>query len=278
MTPKRTWAHCRNGLDETRARGDLWEMTNTSFDARDPAHENLDPEEVARFASWADDWWDAAGKFKPLHKIGPARLQFIKDNICDIHDRDGATPRPYDGLSVLDIGCGGGLICEPMTRLGGTVTGIDPAGSGIEAARVHAKAGGLDITYRNATAETLVEEGQTFDVVLALEVIEHVPSPDDFVATCAQLVAPGGLLVMSTINRTLKAWGLAIIGAEYILRWLPKGTHQWEKFVTPEEMESAMTANELALVQRKGMVFNPLRDVWSLADDTDVNYLVSAVR
>lgn len=239
---------------------------------------NVDPDEVRRFARLADDWWDATGKFRPLHKIGPARLQFIRDNACDIHDRDPGSVRPLDGLSVLDIGCGGGLICEPLTRLGATVTGIDPAGSGIEAARIHAQSGGLDITYRNATAEALVEEGASFDIVLALEVIEHVPSPTGFVATCASLVAPDGLLVMSTINRTLKAWGLAIIGAEYVLRWLPRGTHQWDRFVTPEELEGDITTNGLAICSRKGMVYKPLNDTWSLANDTDVNYLVAAAR
>ena len=239
---------------------------------------NVDPDEVERFARLADEWWDATGKFRPLHQIGPARLEFIKANACDIHGRDSNAIRPFDGLSVLDIGCGGGLISEPLTRLGATVTGIDPAGSGIEAARVHAVAGGLDITYRNVTAETLVSEGATFDIVLALEVIEHVPTPSEFVATCARLVAPNGLLVMSTINRTLKAWGLAIVGAEYILRWLPKGTHQWDKFVTPDELEGDITNNGLALNDRQGMVYNPLRDTWTLSDDTDVNYLVAAVR
>ncbi len=253
-------------------------MSQSTADVSGAATRNVDPEEVERFARLAGEWWDAAGKFRPLHQTGPARLQFIKDNACDIHERDPAAVRPLDGLTVLDIGCGGGLICEPLTRLGATVTGIDPAGSGIEAARVHAEAGGLDISYRTITAETLVEEGVSFDIVLALEVIEHVPSPPDFTATCASLVAPGGLLVMSTINRTLKAWALAIVGAEYVLRWLPRGTHQWDKFVTPEELEGDIMANGLALTQRRGMVFNPLKDDWALADDTDVNYLVAAVR
>ncbi|MEL7543480.1 MAG: bifunctional 2-polyprenyl-6-hydroxyphenol methylase/3-demethylubiquinol 3-O-methyltransferase UbiG [Pseudomonadota bacterium] len=246
--------------------------------ARDAAHANLDPEEVARFASWADDWWDATGKFKPLHAIGPARLQFIKDNVCAVHERDAARLKPYDGLSALDIGCGGGLICEPLTRLGAQVTGIDPAGSGIEAARVHAIAGGLEIDYRNVQAEALVEAGETYDIVLALEVIEHVPSPSDFAATCAALVAPGGLLVMSTINRTAKAFALAIVGAEYVLRWLPRGTHQWNKFVTPDEMRRAIEANALVERDTRGMTYNPLKDRWSLAVDTDVNYLMAASR
>ncbi|MEO0618525.1 MAG: bifunctional 2-polyprenyl-6-hydroxyphenol methylase/3-demethylubiquinol 3-O-methyltransferase UbiG [Pseudomonadota bacterium] len=247
-------------------------------DLRDAAHVNLDPDEVARFASWADDWWDASGKFKPLHAIGPARLQFIKDNVCAVHGRDANAVRCYDGLSALDIGCGGGLICEPLTRLGAHVTGIDPAGSGIEAARVHAIAGGLDIDYRNVQAEALVDAGETYDIVLALEVIEHVPSPDAFVATCAQLVSPGGVLVMSTINRTAKAFALAIVGAEYVLRWLPRGTHQWNKFVTPGEMRDAIEANELIERDTRGMTYNPLKDRWSLAADTDVNYLMAASR
>jgi len=259
--------------------GNVVRMTDTKTASRDPAHENLDPEEVARFASWAEDWWDASGKFKPLHKIGPARLQFIKDNACDIHGRDAAQPRPLDGLSVLDIGCGGGLICEPMTRLGGSVTGIDPAGSGIEAARVHAAAGGLDIRYRNVTAETLVEEGATFDIVLALEVIEHVPSPSDFVATCTSLVAPDGLLVMSTINRTMKAFALAIVGAEYVLRWLPRGTHDWHKFVRPSELASGFRSVGLTVQDISGMIYDPIGGRWSLSSrDLSVNYIAMATK
>ncbi|MEL6421793.1 MAG: bifunctional 2-polyprenyl-6-hydroxyphenol methylase/3-demethylubiquinol 3-O-methyltransferase UbiG [Pseudomonadota bacterium] len=244
----------------------------------DPAHTNLDPEEVARFSSWADDWWDASGKFKPLHAIGPARLQFIKDNVCAVKQRDPSSAQPYEGLTFLDIGCGGGLVCEPVTRLGGKVTGIDPAGSGIEAARVHAAREGLEIDYRAVQAESLAEAGETFDVVLALEVIEHVPDPAAFVATCASLVAPGGVLIMSTINRTIKAYALAIVGAEYVLRWLPKGTHQWEKFVKPTEMQRDIEANALHVRDTRGMVYNPLRDVWSLSEDTDVNYLMGAAK
>ena len=243
-----------------------------------PHSDNVDPAEVERFARMAADWWNPNGKFRPLHQIGPVRLQFIKDHVTALFDRDPSAARPLDGLRMLDIGCGGGLICEPLTRLGAEMVGIDPAGSGIEAARVHAREQGLTIDYRNVTAESLAEAGEMFDAVLCLEVVEHVPSVPALVATCGALTRPGGGLVFSTINRTAKAFALAIVGAEYVLRWLPKGTHQWAKFVTPAELEAAIQAAGADVTRTAGMTYNPLRDQWGFARDTDVNYLMAATK
>ncbi|MFN3744819.1 MAG: bifunctional 2-polyprenyl-6-hydroxyphenol methylase/3-demethylubiquinol 3-O-methyltransferase UbiG [Hyphomicrobiaceae bacterium] len=238
----------------------------------------LDEAEVKRFAALAAEWWDPNGKFRPLHKLGPARLAFIRQEIERHFARGSGGLRPFEGLSVLDIGCGGGLISEPMARLGAMVMGIDPAAETIEAARRHAADQGLTIDYRAGMVEDLVAEGHTFDCVLCLEVVEHVPDVAAFLAICAKLVRPGGLLILSTINRTLKAYALAIVGAEYILRWLPVGTHQWERFVTPDELARYAKAAGLAMSARQGLVYNPLTDAWSLSSDLDVNYMASAVR
>ena len=235
----------------------------------------LDPAEVERFARLSAEWWDPNGKFRPLHKLGPARLAFIRDRIAGHFGRTGQR-RPLEGLTVLDIGCGGGLISEPLTRLGARVTGIDPAAENIEAARRHAEAQGLAIDYRATTVESLAETGVTFDAVLCLEVVEHVPDPAEFIARVAALVRPGGIAVLSTINRTLKAFGLAIVGAEYVLRWLPVGTHQWERFVTPDEMKRHLAAAGLGPTAFMGLVYSPFRGIWELSDDLDVNYLVAA--
>jgi len=243
-----------------------------------PPHATLDQAEVDAFARIAAEWWDPAGKFRPLHKIGPTRLAFIRQRLLAHFRRP--TDRLYSlaGLSVLDIGCGGGLISEPLARLGASMTGIDPAAENIEAARRHAETQGLDIAYRCARVEDLVAEGSTYDAVLCLEVVEHVPDPSAFVGLCASLVKPGGLLLASTINRTMKAWLLAIVGAEYVLRWLPVGTHRWDRFVTPDELARYLTAAELGAIHTEGMIYDPLRDDWSLSSDTDVNYLVSAAK
>jgi 2-polyprenyl-6-hydroxyphenyl methylase/3-demethylubiquinone-9 3-methyltransferase len=238
----------------------------------------LDAEEVARFAKLAGAWWDAGGPFKPLHRINPTRLTYIRDQLCRKFGRDKKASASLHGLSVLDIGCGGGLVCEPLTRLGGEVTGIDPAPENIAAAKAHAEAARLDITYRTATAEALAVSGAAFDVVLLLEVIEHVPDVPLFLKSVAPLVKPGGIMVLSTLNRTLKAYALAIIGAELILRWLPLGTHNWDRFVTPEELRGALRGAGLAYSDTTGMVYNPLADEWRLARDTDVNYFATAVR
>jgi 2-polyprenyl-6-hydroxyphenyl methylase/3-demethylubiquinone-9 3-methyltransferase len=243
-----------------------------------PETATLDDAEVRRFAALAAEWWDPNGKFRPLHKLGPARLSFVRQEIVRHFARTSGGLRPFDGLSILDIGCGGGLVSEPVARLGATVTGIDPAAENIEAARRHAEGQGLTIDYRSALVEDLVAEGRTFDCVLCLEVVEHVPDVGAFLTTCAKLVRPGGLMILSTINRTLKAYALAIVGAEYILRWLPVGTHQWERFVTPDELARHAEVAGLVSSAREGLVYNPLTDAWSLSQDLDVNYMASAAR
>jgi 2-polyprenyl-6-hydroxyphenyl methylase/3-demethylubiquinone-9 3-methyltransferase len=238
----------------------------------------LDPEEIARFGAMADEWWDPNGKFRPLHKISPARLAFFRQQICRHFGRDESEGAALDGLSLIDIGCGGGLVAEPMAKQGATVTAIDPAEKNIKAASLHAAQQGVEIDYRACRAEDVVEKGETFDVVLLLEVVEHVPSVPDFTKLAANLVAPGGLLIMSTINRTGKAFALAIVGAEYVLRWLPKGTHQWNRFVTPDELAACVEAAGLLPRERHGLTFNPFKDEWRISSDTDVNYFLTASR
>jgi 2-polyprenyl-6-hydroxyphenyl methylase / 3-demethylubiquinone-9 3-methyltransferase len=242
------------------------------------AQQTLDRDEVARFAKLAHEWWDANGPFKPLHRINPTRLTYIRDQLCRKFGRDKKAAASLGGLSVLDIGCGGGLVAEPLARLGAEVTGIDPAAETIEAAKAHAKGARLDITYRAATAEQLAGEGLAFDAVLLLEVVEHVPDVPQFLKAVAALVKPGGVMVLSTINRTFKAYALVIIGAELILRWLPTGTHNWARFVTPDELRSALRAAGLTPTDVTGMVYNPLADEWRLARDSDVNYFATAMR
>jgi 2-polyprenyl-6-hydroxyphenyl methylase/3-demethylubiquinone-9 3-methyltransferase len=243
-----------------------------------PGTPTLDDTEVKRFATLAAEWWDPNGKFRPLHKLGPARLAFIRQEIVRHFALASGGLRPFADLTILDIGCGGGLVSEPVARLGGTVTGIDPAVENIEAARRHASGQDLTIDYRASLVEDLAAEGRTFDCVLCLEVVEHVPDVAAFLATCAKLVRPGGLMILSTINRTLKAYALAIVGAEYILRWLPVGTHQWERFVTPDELARHAETAGLSVSAREGLVYNPLTDAWSLSADLDVNYMASAAR
>jgi 2-polyprenyl-6-hydroxyphenyl methylase / 3-demethylubiquinone-9 3-methyltransferase len=238
----------------------------------------LDPEEVARFGRQADAWWDPHGKFRPLHKIGPARLQFVRDRVLKHFGRGAPGLNCLEGLSILDIGCGGGLVSEPLARLGGRVTAIDPAPENIAAARVHAQGQRLEIDYRAIRAEDLVAERATFDVVVCLEVVEHVPDVGAFLKVIGQLVRPGGILILSTLNRTLKAYALAIIGAEYVLRWLPVGTHQWERFVTPDELARFVRDAGLDAPAFEGMTYNPIADVWSLNADVDVNYLAAAAK
>jgi 2-polyprenyl-6-hydroxyphenyl methylase/3-demethylubiquinone-9 3-methyltransferase len=253
-------------------------MNPTRPDSADasPRTASVDPAEVARFDALAADWWDPAGRMAPLHKINPLRLGFIRDEVCRHFGRDARTPFPFDGLSVLDIGCGAGLLSEPMARLGGTVAALDPASANIAAARRHAEAGGLAIDYRDEPVEAVAARGETFDVVLAMEVVEHVVDVESFVRACGTVVAPGGVLLMATLNRTLRSFALAIVGAEYVLRWLPRGTHDWDKFVTPDELTDAIEAAGLRRVRTKGMVYNPLARQWSLGRDTAVNYLAVA--
>ena len=237
---------------------------------------NLDPREVERFASLASKWWDKSGKFRPLHQIGAARLSFIREAVTGHFLIDGRKVRALTGLTILDIGCGGGLISEPLARLGGLVTAIDPAEENIEVARFHAKEQGLKIDYRAARVEQIAQGGKLFDVAVCLEVVEHVPNPEALIASCAETVRPGGLLIMSTINRTMMAYGLAIVAAENLLGWLPQGTHRWERFVTPQELEAGFHDAGLENVRFSGLVFNPLRDRWTLGSDTDVNYIAAA--
>jgi 2-polyprenyl-6-hydroxyphenyl methylase/3-demethylubiquinone-9 3-methyltransferase len=239
---------------------------------------SLDPAEVAKFERMAAEWWSPDGKFRPLHRLNPLRIGFVRDAICERYGRDPRSLRPLEGLRVLDIGCGGGLLSEPMCRLGAEIVGVDPAPGNIEIARLHAAEGGLRIAYRAATAEDLAAAGETFDVVLAMEVVEHVADVDAFLATCATMVRPGGILVLATINRTLKALALAIGGAEYVLRWLPRGTHEYRKFVRPSEAEAALAAAGLDVTRRSGVVFSLADGSWKLSGDMDVNYMLAAAR
>lgn len=241
-----------------------------------PPSSTLDSAEVRRFARLAGEWWDPRGKFRQLHQVGPARLTFMRD--CLSRHFQGAAAQPLAGLTVLDIGCGGGLISEPLVRMGGQVTAIDPAEENIEAARRHAASQNLAISYRTGRAEDLLAEGVSFDAVICLEVVEHIPDPQAFLHTCANLVRPGGLMILSTLNRTLKSYALAIIGAEYLLRWLPAGTHQWDRFITPDELARYAASAGLMALELRGLVYNPFAGQWSLSADTDVNYLAAAAK
>jgi 2-polyprenyl-6-hydroxyphenyl methylase/3-demethylubiquinone-9 3-methyltransferase len=234
--------------------------------------------EIAKFTAMAEEWWDPNGKFKPLHKFNPVRLAYIRDRLIAHFGRDGAEMRPLEGLRIVDVGCGGGLLCEPLTRLGATVTGIDAAERNIAIARIHAEKSGLDIDYRVTTSEALVSAGETFDVVLNMEVVEHVDNVPLYMKSCADLVTSGGLMFTATLNRTARAYALAILGAEYVLRWLPKGTHDWKKFLTPDEIRSLVTRNGLKVTDEKGVTFNPLADEWRLSRDMGVNYMILAER
>ena len=239
---------------------------------------SVDPAEIAKFERIAAEWWDAGGKFAPLHKFNPVRLGLIRDMVAAHFARDIKSPAPLSGLKLLDVGCGGGLLCEPMARLGADVVGIDPSATNVEVARLHAKTSGLAIDYRATTAEALAADGAAFDVVLAMEVVEHVPDVEAFVATTASLVKPGGLLFIATINRTLKAFALAIVGAEYVLRWLPRGTHEYDRLVKPAELEAALARTDATVAHRTGLVYNPLTDRWSRTNDMDVNYVIVAAK
>ena len=236
----------------------------------------LDKAEVEHFANIATEWWDFHGKFKPLHIIGPTRIKYICEQICSKFNREMDSINKFNGLTLLDIGCGGGLIAEPMARLGADVTAIDPANENIEAARHHAIGQNLEINYQAKRVEDLVEEQKKFDVVLVLEVVEHVPDVQEFMNICTKCVKPDGILIMSTLNRTAKSYALAIIGAEYILRWLPIGTHQWNRFITPEELSAILQNTGATVCDKRGMVYNPLKEDWSLSHDMDVNYFLTA--
>ncbi|WP_296575252.1 bifunctional 2-polyprenyl-6-hydroxyphenol methylase/3-demethylubiquinol 3-O-methyltransferase UbiG [Phreatobacter sp.] len=243
-----------------------------------PTPTTLDPGEVEKFSRLAAEWWNPTGKMGVLHKFNPVRLAHIREMACQRFGRDRTALDALTGLSVLDIGCGGGLLCEPLARMGASVTGIDPARTNVETARLHAKLSGLDIDYRCTTAEERAAAGASFDIVLAMEVVEHVADVALFVRACSALVKPGGLLVMATINRTMKSYALAIVGAEYVLRWLPRGTHEWDKFVTPADLAGEMTANDLSVIDRKGVRYDLLRDRWVETSDLSVNYMLTAGR
>jgi 2-polyprenyl-6-hydroxyphenyl methylase / 3-demethylubiquinone-9 3-methyltransferase len=249
-----------------------------AMSAKSAGHSTVDDSEVARFSALADTWWDFHGKMGVLHKFNPVRLGFIKDNACRALGRDPKRLDSLDSLRVLDIGCGGGLLSEPLARLGAVVVGADPAKANIEAARLHAADGGLAIDYRVTTAEALADAGERFDLVLAMEVVEHVADLDLFVRRCAEMVRPGGLMIAATLNRTLKSFALAIVGAEYVLRWLPRGTHQWDKFVTPNELEIALERGGLRVIEETGVIYDLIADRWQLSRDMDVNYMVAAAR
>ncbi len=238
----------------------------------------VDTSEVAKFSAMAAEWWDPHGKFGVLHKFNPVRLAYIRQHFCrhfSLNERD---LRPLKGMRVLDIGCGGGLLCEPMSRMGADVLGADASEKNIKTAMVHAREHRLAIDYRAVTAEQLADDGEQFDIVLNMEVVEHVADVGLFMASCAAMVRPGGMMFVATLNRTMKAFALAIVGAEYVLGWLPKGTHQWEKFVTPLELEDALAAGGMNVTEKSGVIYNPLTSVWSLSTDTDVNYMMVAIR
>jgi 2-polyprenyl-6-hydroxyphenyl methylase/3-demethylubiquinone-9 3-methyltransferase len=237
-----------------------------------------DARELERFAHLAAHWWDEAGPLAPLHKLNPTRLGYVRDRICSHLGRDPLAAQPLGGLAALDVGCGGGLLCEPLARLGAAVTGIDLAAASIEAAADHAQAAGLSIDYRLAAAEELVTERARFDLVCAMEVVEHVADPAGFLAACAALVRPGGGLVLATLNRTFRAFALGIVAAEYVLGWLPRGTHQWSRFVRPSEAARPLRRAGLRIDDLTGVVYDPLRDRFRLSRDTAVNYMLFATR
>lgn len=243
------------------------------------ATSTVDPAEVAKFEAMAAEWWNPHGKFKPLHMMNPVRLGYIAAQIAAEFGRDLTNPAPFGGLRILDIGCGGGLLSEPMARLGAQVVGADAAERNIPVARLHAEEQGLQIDYRHTTAEALAAAGEAFDVVLAMEIVEHVADPQGFLSTCQSLMKPGGLIVASTINRNPKSFMMAIVGAEWVMRWLPKGTHEWAKFITPEELERYLRSAGIDPVDRKGFVFNPVTWTWAISDhDLSVNYVMAGVR
>ena len=246
------------------------QAARTSMDART----TIDDDEVARFSALADEWWNPAGKFKPLHKFNPVRLAYITQKVSAHFGRDPKAPRPFEGLRLLDIGCGGGLLCEPMARLGATVVGADASATNIEVARIHAARSGLDIDYRATTAEALAQDGETFDVILNMEVVEHVADVDLYMAACCEMVRPNGLQFVATINRTPKAWLLALRMAEDVLRWLPRGTHRYDKLVRPQELHAALRNGRMEVLDETGVFYNVLADEWRLSRDMSVNYML----
>lgn len=252
-------------------------MTNTAENSQ-AEKTTIDDAEVERFSRMAAEWWSPTGKFKPLHKFNPVRLAYIKEKVSGHFGLDANATDAFKNLRFLDIGCGGGLLCEPMARLGAEIVGVDPSETNINVASLHAEQSGLSIDYRATTAEALSAAGETFDVILNMEVVEHVADVPLFLTECSKMLRPGGLMFVATINRTMKAWGLAIIGAEHILRWLPKGTHQYEKLVKPEEIQAPLNAEGLQILETHGVFYNVLKDQWQMSNDTDVNYMMLAER
>ena len=246
--------------------------------AEPASNPSVDPGEIAKFSAMAAEWWDPAGKFAPLHKFNPVRLGFIRDTAAAHFDRDPKSLRPFEGLTLLDIGCGGGLLSEPMARLGFAVTGADASEKNIKTAQTHAEAGGLPVTYRATTAETLAGEGLLFDVILNMEVVEHVADLPAFLAACATMVKPGGLMFVATLNKTLKSLALAKIGAEYVLGWLPRGTHDWSRFIPPNVLQALLEETRLNILKKQGVAFDPLGWDWKLSSDMDVNYMLVATK
>ncbi len=238
----------------------------------------IDPEDVARFSAIADEWWDPNGKFKPLHRFNPIRLHYIRDRICTHFGRDKQSLRPFAGLRFLDVGCGGGLISEPLARMGADVTGIDASERNIRTAQVHAKQGSLDISYHSTTVEEIAATGESYDAVISLEVVEHVANVDLFLDGCAALTADKGAIALATLNRTPKSFALGIVGAEYIMRWLPRGTHNWKKFVRPSELARGLRRNGITVEDISGLTFNPLNSEWQVSGDVSVNYVLFGTR
>ncbi|WP_254473022.1 bifunctional 2-polyprenyl-6-hydroxyphenol methylase/3-demethylubiquinol 3-O-methyltransferase UbiG [Bartonella sp. B1098] len=244
----------------------------------DETQTTVDQSEIDHFSRIATEWWNPQGKFRPLHQFNPTRLAYIREKICLEFNRDPVSLTPFDNLKILDIGCGGGLLCEPMARLGATVVGVDAAQTNIEVAKIHAAQNNLSIDYRTTTAEALANEGEKFDIILNMEVVEHVADVNLFIKATAKMLKPQGLMFVATLNRTWKAWGLAIVGAEYILRWLPKGTHDYKKFLKPRELKNFLSKNALSVIDEIGITYNPLNDSWNRSKDMDVNYLLLAKR
>ncbi|WP_375625664.1 MULTISPECIES: bifunctional 2-polyprenyl-6-hydroxyphenol methylase/3-demethylubiquinol 3-O-methyltransferase UbiG [unclassified Bartonella] len=244
----------------------------------DETQTTIDQSEIDHFSRIATEWWNPQGKFRPLHQFNPTRLAYIREKICLEFNRDPFSLTPFDNLKILDIGCGGGLLSEPMARLGAMVVGVDAAQTNIEVAKTHAAQNDLSIDYRTTTAEVLANEGEKFDIILNMEVVEHVADVNLFIAATAKMLKPQGLMFVSTLNRTWKSWGLAIVGAEYILRWLPKGTHDYKKFLKPLELKNFLSKNALTVIDEIGITYNPLNDSWNRSKDMSVNYLLLAKR
>ncbi len=243
------------------------------------APHTVDPNEIAKFEAMAAEWWNPEGKFKPLHMLNPCRLDYITAQVAATFGRDMTAENPFAGLRLLDIGCGGGLLSEPMARLGANVVGADAAERNINVAQIHAQQSGLTIDYRHTTAEALAQAGEHFDVILNMEVIEHVADPQAYLTACRDIMNPGGMMICSTINRNVKSFVMAIIGAEYVMRWLPKGTHDWEKFIAPDDLYAMIRVAELTPVDRKGFVFNPITWTWHISDrDLSVNYATTTLK